>query len=170
GTGSALNWLDFAIIVTILWFAITGLTAGMLREVVTLVAVFLGVVLAGRLYARLADDIRIVHDDPRMDQLIAFIAIFGATALAGQIAGSLLKQTASLLLLGPVDRVAGLAFGLLKGLIIVELVLIAFAVFPSAMWMKTAIDTSLLAPLFLDGAPWLLHLLPGGFRSAVHAV
>ena len=165
-----MNWLDFAIIVTILWFAITGLTVGLLREVVTLVAVFLGVVLAGRLYARLADDIRIVHADTRMDQLIAFIAIFGATALAGQIAGSLLKQTASLLLLGPVDRVAGLAFGLLKGLIIVELVLIAFAVFPSAMWMKTAIDTSLLAPLFLDGAPWLLHLLPGGFRSAVHAV
>jgi membrane protein required for colicin V production len=163
------NWLDFAIIVTIVWFAFAGLTTGLIREVVTLVAAILGVLLAGRLYQRLADDIRIVHDDPRLSRLIAFIAIFGATVLGGQILAGLLKHTASLLLLGPADRLAGLAFGLLKGLIIVELVLIAFVVFPAAGWMTSAIQTSLLAPIFLNGAPWLLHLLPGIFRVAVHA-
>lgn len=164
-----MNWLDFAIILTVLWFTIAGVTTGLLREVVTLLAAVLGVVLAGRLYARLAEDIRIMHDDQRLARLIAFISIFSATVLAGQIVGGFLKQTASLLLLGPADRLAGLIFGLLKGLIIVELLLIAFVVFPAAGWMTAAIDTSLLAPVFLDGAPWLVHLLPGVFHAAVQS-
>jgi membrane protein required for colicin V production len=163
------NWLDFAIIVTILWFSIAGLSTGLLREVVTLLAAFVGVLLAGRLYPRLAEDIRLVHDDPLMAKLIAFIAIFGATLLAGQLVAGFLKGTASLLLLGSADRAAGLLFGFLKGCIVVEVVLIGFAVFPAAGWMTTAIDGSLLAPVFLSGVPWVLHLLPGSFRQGVRA-
>jgi membrane protein required for colicin V production len=165
-----MNWLDFVIIVTIIWFAFTGLATGLIREVVMLVASFAGVLLAGHLYLRLADDIKIVHDDPRVDRLIAFLAIFTATVLAGQIIGILLRDVASALLLGPFDHLGGLALGLLKGCIIVELVLIAFAAFPAASWMTTALDNSLLAPVFLSGVPWLLHLLPGSFSSSVKAL
>lgn len=167
---AAVNWLDLAIIVTILWFTFSGLTTGLLREGVTMLAAFVGVVLAGRFYQRLAEDIRIVHDDILVDRLIAFVAIFAATLLAGQVVGTVLRQAASLLMLGSFDRFAGLVFGFVKGCVIVELVLVAFTVFPAASWMASAIDSSLVAPLFLNGAPWLLHLLPGTFRERVHVV
>lgn len=163
-----MNWLDVAIIVTIIWFSLTGLSAGLLREVATLLAALVGVLLAGRLYQRLAADVKLVHDDPRAAHLIAFIAIFAATFLAGQLVGGFLKQAAALLLLGAADRTAGLVFGFIKGCVVVELTLIAFAVFPAAGWMTSAIDGSLIAPVFLSGVPLLLHLLPGSFRQAVH--
>lgn len=164
-----MNWLDFAIIVTVAWFAFTGLATGLVREVVMLVAAFLGVVLAGQLYPRLADDIKIVNADARVDDLIAFLAIFTAVVLAGQIVGSLLRGVASMLFLGPFDHLGGLAFGLLKGGIIVELVLLAFATFPASGWMSGALSSSLLAPVFLDGAPLLVHVLPGVFSAGAKA-
>ncbi len=164
-----MNWLDFAIIVTILWFSVVGLNSGLLREVVTLLASIVGVVLAGRLYLRLGDDIRLIHDELTLARLIAFLAIFGATLLAGQIAAGFLKETASLLRLGSADRAAGVLFGFLRGCIVVELVLIGFAVLPAAGWMTASIDGSLLAPVFLSGVPWLLQLLPGSFRQAVRS-
>jgi membrane protein required for colicin V production len=163
------NWLDVAIIVVLLWFTFTGLTTGLVREIVPLGAAVIGVVLAGHFYLRLADDIKIVYDNPTVDRLVAFVSIFGASVLAGEIVAGMLKGTASLLLLGPADQVVGFFFGLLKGAIVVELVLIGFAVFPAANWMTTAMNSSLIAPVFLSGVPWLLHLLPGSFSAGVRA-
>ena len=45
-----MNWLDGVILVVILWFTIAAFQAGFIREIVTVVAVILGVVLAGLLY------------------------------------------------------------------------------------------------------------------------
>jgi membrane protein required for colicin V production len=160
------NWLDFVIIVTIVWFALAGLTTGLVREAVALFAALVGVVLAGHYYQRLADDVRIVHDDANVDRLVAFLAIFAACVLIGQLAGTMLKGAVSLLLLGSIDHAGGLVLGTLKGCVIVELVLLGFAAFPAAGWMTKAMDTSLLAPVFLSGVPWLLHLLPASFRAA----
>lgn len=162
-----MNWLDFVIIVTLIWFAFAGLSTGLVRELVGVLASSLGVVLAGHYYQRLADDIKIAYDDPTVDRLIAFIAIFAACFLAGQLLGIALKDLVSLLLLGWLDRAGGLLFGLAEGVVVVELLLIAFAAFPAAQWMSKALDTSLLTPVFLSGVPWLLHLLPASFRQAV---
>ena len=167
GSRRGVNWLDFVIVVTIIWFGVAGMTTGLVREIVTWGAALLGVALAGRYYLKLADDIRIVHDGATVDDLIAFIAIFAGVVLAGHILGAVLKGAVSLLLLGWLDRAGGLLFGLIKGAIIVEAVLIAFATFPAAGWMTQALDTSLLAPVFLSGVPWLLHLLPGSFKQGV---
>jgi membrane protein required for colicin V production len=163
------NWLDFAIIVVLVWFTLAGLTSGLVRELVALLAATLGVIVAGRYYTRLADDIALVHTGPAEDRLIAFIAIFAACVLAGQLLGVALHGAVSVLLLGPIDNAGGLAFGFVKGAIIVELLLIGFATFPVAQWMTNALDTSLLAPVFLEGVPWLLHLLPGAFHAGVAA-
>jgi len=161
------NWLDFAIIVVLVWFALVGLSTGLVRELVTLFAATIGVILAGRYYQKLADDIAIVHTGDTVNRLIAFIAIFAACVLAGHLAGTALRDFVSLLLLGPLDRAGGFVFGFIQGFVIVELVLIACATFPAAQWMTRALDTSLLTPVFLSALPWLLHLLPSGFREAV---
>ena len=161
-----MSWLDFVIVAVIAWFALAGLTAGILRESVTLIAAILGVVLAGLLYKQLADDLTIFTDSERVANLAAFIAIFAAVFLAGQIVATLLKGAAALLMLGPIDSIAGLVFGLLKGLIVVEAALILFAGYP-VEFIKDAMDASLLTPFFFDGLPLLLTVLPSEFRNAV---
>jgi uncharacterized membrane protein required for colicin V production len=164
------NWLDVGIVVAMLFCAYLGLTLGLMRQGVALLAALLGVLLAGRFYARLASDISIVSSDTTSDQLIAFTAIFLAMVLAGYIAAGFLREVArSMLLDDNLDGIGGLLCGLLLGFVLVEMLLIGFTAFPAAGWARSAIDGSLLAPLFLKGAPLLLHLLPGVFRRAVQA-
>jgi membrane protein required for colicin V production len=163
-----MNWVDGVIVGAIVWFTFTAFQAGFIREVVTVVSVLLGIVLAGLFYTDLAEDIKIAVDSDRAARTIAFLAIFGATALAGQLAAMLLKETASLLMLGIFDQFAGAIFGFAKAVLLLEILLIVFVTYPS-LGLREAIDGSSFAPIFLDGVPFLLRILPSEFEAAVDA-
>ncbi len=162
-----MNWLDGVILALLVWFIFTAFTAGFIREVVTIVSVVLGVVLAGLFYERLADDIRTFIDSDRAARIAAFLAIFGTTALAGHVVAMLLKETASLLMLGTFDQLAGAVFGFAKGVVIIQVLLILFATYPS-LGLGQAISESSLSPLFTERAPILLQVLPAEFDAAKH--
>jgi membrane protein required for colicin V production len=107
-------------------------------------------------------------DDHIAANVLGFVMLFGSVALAGQLAAIVLKRWAALFRLGWLDHLAGAAFGLLKGLILVEIFLILFTTFPY-LGLDDTIQDSAIAPLFLDGGPALLKLLPGEFNRAVEA-
>jgi membrane protein required for colicin V production len=161
-----MNWLDAIILIALIGFTVAALRAGLIREVVTLVAVVVGVLIAGHYYDDLADDVLLFIKNDKAANAIAFVSLFGSVALLGQLAAFLIKQAVSILLLGWLDHLAGGVFGLMKGLVLVELFLMFFATFP--YWgLDDAIDGSGIAPLFLDNGPALLKLLPGEFNQAV---
>ena len=160
-----MNWLDGAILALLVWFIFAAFTAGLIREVITIVSVIMGVVLAGLFYERLADDLKTFIDSDRAARIGAFLAIFGATALVGHVAAMLLKETASLLMLGTFDQLAGAVFGLAKGIVIIQVLLIVFATYPS-LGLGNAIKDSSLSPLFIEKAPILLKVLPAEFDAA----
>ena len=164
-----MNWLDIIVVLIVAWFTFSAFWAGLIREVVTIVGVALGIVLAGFFYQDLADDVKLVIDTDNAPPIIAFLLIFGACALAGQLAAMVLKQTASLLMLGTFDHLLGAVFGFVKGIVIVEILMILFVTFP-ALGLKDTIDESMFGPLFLDGIPFLLKILPSEFDSAVEAL
>jgi len=161
-----MNWLDAVILIALIGFTLSAFRAGLIREVVTLVAVVAGVLIAGHYYDDLADDVLLFIKNDKAAKVIAFASLFGSIALLGQLAAFLMKQAVSILLLGWLDHLAGGAFGLLKGLVLVELFLMFFATFPY-VGLDEAIDGSGIAPLFLDNGPALLKLLPGEFNQAV---
>ena len=163
-----MNWLDLAILLTLAWFTIAGATAGLPRELTTLVAMLLGTVIAGLFSDRLGDEFAVLLDNEALGGVIGFFAIFFAVFGAGQILTVLFKSAALTLTFGPIHQSGGLLVGLLKGVILVEVVLIVFARYHMET-MVAAIDGSLLAPFFLDGFPFVLRLLPGEFRRAVDA-
>ena len=164
-----MNWVDLVIILVVVWFTFNGLSTGLVRELIALAAALIGVVLAGHFYPRLADDVKIVYDNQTTDRIVAFVSIFVACVLAGHLIGGTTDNAGNLLQLGSSDQALGLVLGFVKACVIVELLLIAFVVFPAAVWAATAIDKSLLAPVFLKGVPWLLNLLPGVFRAQVRS-
>ena len=164
-----MNWVDVAIVIVLAWFTFSAFSAGVIREVVTIVGVALGVVLAGLFYKDLADDVRLAIDTDHAPEIIAFLVIFGACFLAGQLAAMVLKQTASLLMLGTFDHLFGAVFGFVKGMVVVELLLILFVTFPT-LDLRNTIDQSMFGPLFLHGMPVLLRVLPAEFDNAVHAL
>src|SRR3990172_4052275 len=138
-----MNWLDIAIALIIVTFTISAFSSGLIREVVTLASAVVGVV-------------------------FAFLALLGSVYLTGQLIAMMLKQMASLLLLGWVDKIGGAAFGFLKGLVVVEVLLILLVTYPQ-IGLQEDIDGSALASVFLDAIPLLLVLLPEEFERAVDA-
>jgi membrane protein required for colicin V production len=162
----AMNWLDLALLLVLAWFIISGGVTGLFRETVTLIALVLAVIIAGLVYRELAADIRVMASSERLARVIAFLAIFLAVTGAGQIVSLLLKPAAQTLALGPLNRTGGLAVGLLKGVIVIEVMLFLFARYHFTA-MVNAMDGSLLTPIFLRGIPFLLTLLPDEFRQAV---
>jgi membrane protein required for colicin V production len=163
-----MNWLDAVIVIVIAWLTFAAFRVGIIREVVGVIALVVGVLAAGYYYDDLAENVLLVIDDDTAANVIAFLVLFGTVALGGQLAAFLLKQMTALLALGWVDHLAGAAFGLLKGLILVEVFLILFTTYPY-LGLGGAVRGSAIAPLFLDGGPVLLKLLPGEFDRAVEA-
>jgi membrane protein required for colicin V production len=157
-----MNWLDFAIIFVVVGIVITAYLAGLIREAVTFLAAVLGIVIAGALYDDLAADILTFMDDEDAAEAIAFMILVAAVYLFGQIIALLLSRTASLLMLGWLDHIGGAFFGFLKGLIIVQILLILFAAYPT-LGLDDAVAASELAPFFIDDADVLLRVLPDNF-------
>jgi membrane protein required for colicin V production len=162
-----INWLDAAILLTFFWFGFTGLTAGLVRSGLTMLAFLLGVVLAGLFYQRLASDLHVIIGNETAAKVVAVLAIFGAASLAGQLLAIFLKQAVAVLFFGPLDGAGGLVLGLIKAFILVELVLIVFVTYRYGV-MTDALNHSSLASVFLDHVPVLTHILPSDFRNAVN--
>ena len=163
-----MNWLDIAIVLIVAFFATTAFSAGLIRELVTLVSVVVGVVAAGLFHDDLARDVLVFIDDETAAKAIGFLVLLGAIYLAGQLIAIMLKQVAAALLLGWADRLGGALFGLVKGLVVVEVLLILFVTYPQ-LGLDEAIEGSGLASVFLDAASALLIILPDGFERAVDA-
>lgn len=161
-----MNWLDIVILVIILGFVAAAFSAGLIREVVTLAAVLVGIVVAGRLYDNLAADVLVFIGNEEAALAIAFLLLFGSVYLLGQLTAFLLKRLASLLFLGWLDQIGGAVFGFFKGVAVVEVLLILFVTYPQ-LGLEKAIDDSALSPVFLDHLPFLLRVLPGEFDQQV---
>ena len=161
-----MNWLDILIVVALIGFTSAAYSAGLIREIVTLTAVIAGIVIAGTLHDNLARDVLVFIGNDSAAEAVSFLILFGAVYIFGQIAAYMLKTGASLLMLGLWDRLGGAGFGLIKGLFIVQILLLVFAAYPS-LGLEGAVEGSELADYFVDDFSLLLHLLPQAFEDRI---
>ncbi len=159
--------LDLVIVAVVAWFTLSAFSRGLISEAVTAIAILGGAVLAGQFYDELSNNLEFLTDDETLRNFGSFIAIFAGIIVLGQVAATLLRRFAALLLLGPFDHLGGALFGFLKGVVIVEVVLIVITAYPITANLTQAVSDSLLAPVFLDGVPVMLELLPDEFDEAV---
>jgi membrane protein required for colicin V production len=162
-----LHWIDLLIVGVIAFLTFRAFSNGLIREVVTLGALIAGVFVAGTYYQRLSADIAFLISDERTRTLVAFLALFGGIVILGQLLGLLLRKTASLLMLGPIDHLGGAVFGFIEAVLLVQVLLFAVAVYPPAKGAAAAVDQSQLAPIFLDTVPGAGLALPSEFKHAL---
>lgn len=160
-----MNWVDLAIIAIIAWSAFRAFRTGLVRELTSLIAVIAGVFLAGAFSAKLSENLDFLISDAPTRNLVAFIAIFVGVLIAGQVLSAFLSDVAGMLLLGPLDHIAGAIFGLVQGILVVQMLLIGLAVFPAAASVSSAVDDSKLATVLLETLPSVDRLLPDRFRD-----
>lgn len=158
-----MNWLDIMIIVILSWFALTSLMAGIIREALTLIGFVLGVYLAGFYYSAGAELLRPYISSLNVTRALSFLAILIGVWIVVSLLSFLLRELAKALFLGWLDKLGGLLLGLLKGLVVVETLLIVLAKFPF-LGLDKAISKSAIASLALRHLPFLLALLPTEFH------
>jgi membrane protein required for colicin V production len=163
-----LNWLDIVIITTIVAFVIAAYRAGLVRELVTLIALIAGIIVAGLLYDNLEREVLVFIDNEDAALAVSFMVLLGSVYLMGQLIAYTMKRGVTLLSLGWADHIGGAFFGLLKVLLIVEVLLLVFAAYPG-LGLDGAVEGSALAPLFVDDVDFVLVLLPSDIDDRVGA-
>lgn len=162
-----MHWLDLLIVAIIAWMTFSAFSRGLIREVVTLIALVVGAIVAGAFYDELSTNLEFLIDNETTRNLVSFGALLGGVLILGQLLAGGLRRTAGLFMLGPFDHMGGAAFGFVKGIILVEVALISVSVFPASETVATAIDESALAPVFLERAPVAELALPSEFDNAL---
>ena len=156
-----MNWLDIVIIVAVVIATFWGLRKGIIKAVLSLAGLIVGVILAGRYYVPLSEQLTFIPQ-VSIAKIVAFaIILIGVMVIASVLAG-LLKWAASIMMLGWVNRVGGAVFGLVLGTIFCSALL--------AIWVKFfgvagAISESSLTAMLLDHFPMVLALLPDEFDA-----
>lgn len=162
-----MSWADLVVLAILVLSASIGVLRGFAREALGLCAWIGAALLATRLYSQLLPlSRRLIGDDAVADP-VAFLVVFAvlliafllvAGALAGLVRGSLL---------GGLDRIAGIVFGLLRGsAVLVIAYLVAVPLFPVAGWPASMRDSRCL-PYIQEGAAFVGARLPDRFRPSL---
>lgn len=121
-----MNQLDALILVLATPFALRGFWRGFCREVFGLAGLLGGTLVAGAESARLAAGLVSRHlVSPLAARAVAFGGILVVTVLAANVAGLVVDRLVRALLLGGLNRAAGVIVGLAKGAAVCSLLLLA---------------------------------------------
>ena len=163
-----MNWLDIVILSVIGLSALISLVRGFAKEALSLVIWFAAFYIASEYYAKLAVYFSNIKDEMfRNGSAIA--VLFIATLIVGAIVNYVISQLVDKTGLSGTDRILGVVFGALRGVLIVAAALFfmdAFTASPNAEWWKG----SQLVPEFSRLiAPFFEHLqATSSFLSGVH--
>jgi len=156
-----MNWLDIVIIVVIAFSAFGGLKNGLIKAVLSLASLIVGIILAGRYYLPLSEQLAFIPQD-NIARIVAFaIILIGVMVIAGVLA-KLLKWAVSAVMLGWVNHLGGAIFGLVLGAIFCGALL---AIWIKFLGIQSAIVESFMATILLDYFPMVLVLLPNEFDT-----
>ena len=156
-----MNWLDIVIIVLIAIATLIGLRIGIIKAVLSFAGVIIGVILAGRYYLALSEQLTFIPQ-ANLAKIVAFALILVGIMLIAGILAALLKWIVSAILLGWVNRLGGAVFGFVLGAIFCSALLAIWAKF---LGVVGPIAESTLAALLLDNFPMILALLPDEFDA-----
>ncbi|MFA5127603.1 MAG: CvpA family protein [Patescibacteria group bacterium] len=164
-----MNIVDIIIIAVILLFAGAGFFFGFVRTVGYLLCNVVGLYLAYRFYSPVGEwIIKVTGWDGNSAQfwafVIGFILISIAVGLIGRLIIKLLDLVARLPFISLVNRFAGLAFGILQGVLICASILYVVARYPIATNVMTLIEQSKMVGLLNYVVVLISPFIPEGLK------
>ena len=119
-----MNWADYIILGILGLSCLSGLMRGFVSEALSLAVWFLAIVVAMMFGGPLADLMVDKIATPSLRQMAAFASLFILTLIIGSLISRLMGQLVKSAGLGGTDRLLGMGFGALRGLIIVLVILV----------------------------------------------
>ena len=123
---AGLTPLDIALLILLGWFGFKGFARGFVEEVLSLLAWVVAIV-AVRLFLAPVTDLAGVWIGPgTVTSMSVFFSFFALSYLAGRMVARWVGERSRGSFMGPVDRVLGVGFGLVKGLLIASVAFLGF--------------------------------------------
>lgn len=154
---SGMNPLDWIIALTLAISTVTAFLRGFIRSLLALAGMFAGILLA-TLYAQQLGRYLVRWISPvALAKLCAFIMILAAVYVCAMLLGRVLRGACSAVGLGFFDRLAGAAFGFVRGMLLLAAMLLPLA--PYLPQFKVT-RTSVLLPYLLPAAHGISFVMP----------
>ena len=139
-----MNPFDVFIILVMGYSIVRGLFRGLVKEVSSIIGVIGGFYAAYSYYPMVAKLLSGVIDEQSYLNILSFLIIFCGILIIISILGIVIKYLLNVAFLGWIDRICGLGFGLIKGVLIVTVIFIILTTFLSKG--APLIKKSILAP------------------------
>lgn len=155
------NWLDIVLLIIIAITVIAGISKGLVRQFVGILAVVIGLILALMYYPFAAELFLSFVSQEALAQFLGFLVIFFGVLGVGWLISAWLSK----MMKGPfkfLNHVFGGAFGLLKGILICGVLLFAMLVFPVN---TNALRRSQLAPVCLRLTKAVFTMIPQDLKD-----
>lgn len=117
-----LSAYDFVITGIVILFLARGIWLGMLRQVIPLLALYLGYLAASRYHDQLFPFLRNISENPKVVFLAAYVITFAVTYVIAFLCGKALGRVIEITITPWFDRILGAFLGLAKAFILVILV------------------------------------------------
>lgn len=160
-----MNWLDFVLALIIVCSVIAGFRKGLARAVFGFAATILGLFCALWFYGIPGAYFAGWFSSPQLANLIGFLVIFIGIAVIGALLGYLLERLMHLANLSWLNRLLGGAFGVLEGLLVAAIIVMAMLAF-SAKLPPHSVANSRVAPYVIDSARVLVAAAPREVKDA----
>ena len=152
-----MSWVDFCIIAVLVLSSLMGLMRGFIGEIVALACWVIAFWVAWMFGPQLAAALTVI-DTPSVRLLLGYSICFFAVLIAGAIFSFLMRKLIAGSGLTGSDRLLGMLFGLLRGLVLVTLLVLVLGFTPLAKdpWWQH----SQMLPTFQRVAAWVSERLP----------
>ncbi len=161
-----MSFLDWVIVAILVISTIAAARSGIIVEVFSLGGLLLGLLLACWNYQRLVPWVLSWGLPRDAAKVVAFVTIAIAIMILAGLLGRLIRWSARFAGLGWLDHLAGAAFGLVKGAVIVVVLIVALLAF---LPHTTLVKNSRLAPAFLSAAHGVAGVSPAELSQKIHS-
>jgi len=145
-----LGLVDITILVILCFFLLKGIFRGLLREVCSLLGLVLGGIFAFTFHLPLA---QFLQDSFNLSAQLciwgSFLSIFLLVVILFAVIGFVLHRFVKLVFLGGFNRLAGAIFGIIQGVVILAMIILALSSSVVPGTVRGKIKSSQLAPPFV---------------------
>jgi membrane protein required for colicin V production len=162
-----MNTIDIFILIILLIGGLNGLRQGFVKAFANLVGWIFALIVGAKYAAIIAPSMSVLSQDPVVQKIAAFAFIVLVIIVLTWLATALLNGLLSSLKLGPLNRLAGGAFGTLKGLLVVLITMQGLSpwVESSPHWKQSKMVQSL-----LPYAPWAAQMSKDAAHEALEHI
>ena len=158
-----MNLLDWIFVIIIGVSGIYGLFKGLVKEVISILAFILGLIGASRVYKILTPTFQDFGLNEQVSRILSFFLLFVVFFIIIILIGKLIHKFIHAIFLGWLNRLGGMGFGFLRGVIISSIIIIILTITLSE---KTPIlGQSKLTPHIINISKILVSLVPEDLKN-----